>query len=45
MYLAEAVRESSLEEVAFQVGLESGTVLESLEKSIVTFKGWQVDEH
>lgn len=40
MYLAEVVRESSLEEVAFQVALGTGKVLESLQKSIVMFKGW-----
>ena len=43
MYLAKVVRESFLEEVALQVALETGKVSESLEKSIVLFKGWRVD--
>lgn len=35
MYLAKVVRESFLEEVVFQMALETGKVLESLVKSIV----------
>ena len=45
IYLAKVVRESCLEEVAFQVALETETVLESLEKSTLRFMGWQIDSY